>query len=246
MAGLLVAIAVIAIGLSMAMPTWRTWVQREKEAELIFRGEQYMRAIELYQRRFAGTYPTDIDMLVEQRFLRKAFPDPMTGDEFAILTQASLPATPIQAPPGTPGASQPQPGTNVGRREQESDTSPTRTPFTEAAAGMNTQAAGGIIGVVSSSTATSYALRNGRNRYDEWLFVSLPQATQPGQGTGIPGQGGSEAVRDRPGGVAFGDRSGGSQRPPGQTQRPGVAAPRGDGPDASGRRPGISPGGARR
>ena len=104
MAGLLVAIAVIGIGLSMAMPTWRTWVQREKEAELIFRGEQYMRAIELYQRRVAGTYPTDIDMLVEQRFLRKAFPDPMTGDEFAILTQASLPATPIQAPPGTPGA----------------------------------------------------------------------------------------------------------------------------------------------
>ena len=254
MAGLLVAITVMGIGLSMAMPTWRTWAQREREAELIFRGEQYMRAIELYQRRFAGAYPADIEMLVDQRFLRKAFPDPMTGDEFEILTQASLPATPIQAPPGTPGATQQRPGTNVGRVEQESGTSSARTPFTAAAAGMNTQAAGGIIGVVSSSTATSYALRNGRNRYDEWLFVYLPQATQPGQGTGVPGQGGSEAVRDRigevipdrPGGVAFGDRSGSGQRPQGQTQRPGVAAPRGRGPDASGRRPGVSPGDTRR
>ncbi len=64
MAGLLVAIAIMGITMSMIMPTWRTWAQREKEAELIFRGEQYMRAIELYQRRFAGAYPTDLDALV--------------------------------------------------------------------------------------------------------------------------------------------------------------------------------------
>ena len=64
MAGLLVAIAVMGVTLSMVMPTWSTWAKREKEAELIFRGEQYMRAIELYQRRFAGAYPTDVDALM--------------------------------------------------------------------------------------------------------------------------------------------------------------------------------------
>ena len=101
MAGLLVAIAVMGVTLSMVMPTWSTGAKREKEAELIFRGEQYMRAIELYQRRFAGAYPTDMQLLIDQRFLRKAFTDPMTGGEFEILTQASLQATPSQAPPET-------------------------------------------------------------------------------------------------------------------------------------------------
>jgi len=249
MAGLLVAIAVMGIGLSMAMPTWRTWAQREKEAELIFRGEQYMRAIELYQRRFAGAYPADIDMLVEQRFLRKAFRDPMTGDQFEILTQASIRAMPIQAPaPGMPGVTQQQSG-GATRVEQDRGVSPTRTPLTEAAAGMNTQGGGGIIGVVSSSTETSFALRNGRNHYDEWLFVYLPQATQPGLATGVPGQSGSveSAIRD---GIAFGDRTAaGAQGRGGRDQRPGVGAPRGDGPGVSGRSgdgAGVSPVGTRR
>ena len=82
MAGLLVAIGVMGILMSMAMPPWRTVTKREKEAELIFRGEQYMRAIDLYQRRFPGAYPTDLDLLVEQGFLRQAYPDPMTGEPF--------------------------------------------------------------------------------------------------------------------------------------------------------------------
>ena len=191
MAGLLVAIAIMGITMSMVMPTWRTWTQREKEAELIFRGEQYVRAIELYQRRFAGAYPTDVDALVEQRFLRHAYMDPMTGGEFEMLTQASVRATPIQAPPGagTPSVTQPQQSGSITRVDQDRGTGSSPTPFTEAARGIN-QGDGGIIGVVSSSTETSMALYNQRNRYDEWLFVYLPQAAQPGLGTGVPGQAG--------------------------------------------------------
>ncbi len=246
MAGLLVAIAVMGVTMSMVMPTWRTWAQREKEAELMFRGEQYMRAIELYQRRFAGAYPTDMQLLIDQRFLRKAFTDPMTGGEFEILTQGSLRAEPIQAPPGagTPGVSQPQPFGSVTRADQDRGTGASPAPFTEAAAGMNQGGGGGgIIGVVSSSTETSMALYNGRNRYDEWLFVYLPQAAQPGLGTGVPPQGG--AVQPGLGGAfgGFGDVTGqpggGAQDRGGRGgQQPGVGAPRGEGPGVSGRRPG--------
>ena len=55
---------------------------REKEEELIFRGKQYARAIGLFQRKFANTAPPTIDVLVEQRFLRKKYKDPITNDDF--------------------------------------------------------------------------------------------------------------------------------------------------------------------
>ena len=238
MAGLLVAIAIMGITMSMIMPTWRTWAKREKEAELIFRGEQYMRAIELYQRRFAGAYPTDLDALIDQRFLRKAYLDPMTGGEFEILTQASQRAAPGQAPPGagTPGAPQPRQFGSVTRADQNRGTGASPAPFTEAARGIN-EGGGGIIGVVSSSTETSMALYNQRNRYDEWLFVYLPQAAQPGLGTGVPPQeGGAGAAPHQGSGVqpGLGGAFGGFGKATGQPR----SAPRADGPGVSGRQPG--------
>jgi type II secretory pathway pseudopilin PulG len=219
MAGLLVAIAVMGIVASMIMPAWRTWAKREKEAELIFRGEQYMRAIELYQRQFAGAYPTDIEMLIDQRFLRKAYTDPMTDDgEFEILGLGSVSAAPGQAQQegGALGVTEAQPFGNLSRVGQDSGTGSSPTPFSTAAAEAN-EGAGGIIGVVSSSTDTSMALYNDADRYDEWLFVYLPQSTQPGLGAGVPGQAGQAGQR---GGVQPGlgggrQGRGGSQRPSG-------------------------------
>ena len=226
MAGLLVAIAVMGIMLSIIMPTWRTWAKREMEAELIFRGEQYVRAIELYQRRFVGAYPADLETLIDQRFLRKAFTDPMTGGEFELLTQAALSATPIQAPPrsGTPGLPQPQQFGGVAPANQGGG-----------------DGGGGIIGVVSSSTETSMAVYNERSRYDEWLFVYLPQAAQPGLGTdvpgdrgGVPGQGG--AVQSGRGG-ALGGFGNGSGRPAGRDRGRGGRG--GQDPGRAGRQPGV-------
>ena len=92
MAGLLVAIGIMSIVMSVALPAWRTLAKREKEAELLFRGQQYMRAIDLYQRQFPGAYPADLEVLVEQRFLRRAYLDPMTGEPFRILTPGSAAA----------------------------------------------------------------------------------------------------------------------------------------------------------
>ena len=243
MAGLLVAIAVMGIAMSMLMPTWRTWAKREKEAELIFRGEQYMRAIELYQRQFAGAYPADMKMLVDQRFLRKLYTDPMTNDGmFEVLTQASVRAAPGQAAPvtGMPALGQQQQFSGVTRVDQDTS-SP--TPFSRAARESN-EGAGGIIGVVSSSTDSSMALYGGRDRYDEWLFVYLPQAAQPGLGTGVPGQGGTveSTIQDR---ILFGDPGGGARGRGGRGgrggqgadrggQRPGAGAPRGPGPSGQG------------
>jgi type II secretory pathway pseudopilin PulG len=71
MAALLVGLSVMSVLMGAMLPVWSHMVQREKEEELIFRGQQYARAIGLFQRKFANTAPPTIDLLVEQRFLRK-------------------------------------------------------------------------------------------------------------------------------------------------------------------------------
>src|SRR3954469_23933349 len=85
MAALLVALSVMSIMMSVVMPVWKHAAQREKEEELVFRGKQYVHAIGLFQRKFANAMPPNVDVLVEQRFLRKKFKDPITGDDFVPL-----------------------------------------------------------------------------------------------------------------------------------------------------------------
>jgi type II secretory pathway pseudopilin PulG len=77
MAALLVAISVMAVVLSVAMPTWSHMIRRDKEEELIFRGNQYARAINLYQRKYANASPATVDVLIKERMLRKKFKDPL-------------------------------------------------------------------------------------------------------------------------------------------------------------------------
>ena len=98
MAALLVAMSVMAVFMTVALPVWNTQAQREKEAELVFRGEQYARAVMLYQRKFANALPPSLDVLLNDRYLRKKYKDPVTGGEFQLLSGASA-----QANVGVPG-----------------------------------------------------------------------------------------------------------------------------------------------
>ena len=102
MAAVLVAIAIMSIVMTALLPAWRQQVQREKEAELVFRGEQYARAINLFRKKFNGAYPPTIEALVDGRFLRKKFKDPMTGEDFQPIYAGPNP------PPGSAGQRQPQ------------------------------------------------------------------------------------------------------------------------------------------
>jgi type II secretory pathway pseudopilin PulG len=89
MAALLVAMAVMAIVLATALPVYQTVARREREAELVFRGEQYARAIGLFQRKYANALPPDVDVLVKERFLRKKYKDPITRGDFQFLGPSS-------------------------------------------------------------------------------------------------------------------------------------------------------------
>ena len=82
MAALLVMVSIMAIMMIALLPVWRHQAQREKEAELAFRGEQYARAIYLFRTRNNNQPPPNIDVLVQGKYLRKKYKDPVTGEDF--------------------------------------------------------------------------------------------------------------------------------------------------------------------
>jgi type II secretory pathway pseudopilin PulG len=186
MAALLVGLNVMAIMLTVALPVWQTWVRREREAELVFRGEQYVQAIGLFSRQTGG-FPTSMNALRDGKFIRKLYKDPIANEDFQPVYLGQIASGAVGAPGarggrvGLPGRGQ-QPAPQAGRGGL--------TPFPMTGAGA--QGAGPIIGVVSRSTAESLRQYNGRGRYNEWLFVSTAATQQPGgpAGTQTPGLGG--------------------------------------------------------
>lgn len=79
---LLVALALLIIGMAVAAPKISMALKRDRETEMIHRGVQYTRAIKKYYKKF-GRYPTSIEQLENTnniRFLRKRYTDPMSPD----------------------------------------------------------------------------------------------------------------------------------------------------------------------
>jgi hypothetical protein len=159
-------------------------------------------------------------MLVSQKFLRKKYKDPITGEDFQLVPvgdpralQAGAAATPggragtapTQGRGGPPtAAQQPQPG-----------------PFS----GGGTVPGAGIQGVVSKSGEESLRLYNGRSHYNEWVFIATAATTAAGAAPGAGGQG--------PGNI------GGPAGPAGRGNQPG----RGTQPNGPPGRIGQPPGG---
>ena len=226
MAALLIGMSVAAVLMTAVMPVWKQATRRERESELIFRGQQYVRAIGLFQKKSGpGVLPPNLDVLISGRFLRKKFKDPITNQDFDLLspTNAAGTAAPGQTPPGASPAQQP-----VGGRGgvQTSGAVVGGQPAGGAqAAGIPVQAGrggatGGIIGVVSKSKDASIRLYNGRTHYNEWQFIFVQQAQaggagagQPGGVPGQPGAAGRGSAPQRGGPPATGPGTQGSGRP---------------------------------
>jgi hypothetical protein len=79
--GAIVLIFLVFLALGIAAPKVARELRREREVEAVHRGDEYVRAIQLYYRKF-GRYPGTVDQLVKTsniRFLRQKYTDPMTG-----------------------------------------------------------------------------------------------------------------------------------------------------------------------
>jgi len=156
LAAVVVIMAVMAILLTVAVETATFQQRREKEEELIFRGNQVVEAIRLFRAR-NGRFPLSLGELVvaKPRVLRKKWADPMTGrpdgEPVFLGEEGETVAGGGVGPPATP-----TPGLVKGT-----------TPGTGAKTGA-------IIGVHSRSCDEAIKLYDGRTRYCEWKFYFDP------------------------------------------------------------------------
>lgn len=86
----ILAIAVINIFLGVAVTSWTFVNQRDRESELIWRGEQYSRALQCFIEA-QGMPPMELEELVEANCIRRLYPDPMSASgEWRLLRVADL------------------------------------------------------------------------------------------------------------------------------------------------------------
>lgn len=88
-------VAVLTTGLALVGDVWDTAAKREKEAELLFIGNEYRNAIGRYYEATPGgvkRYPPALEDLLKdprqpstQRYLRKPYADPFGGKEWGVL-----------------------------------------------------------------------------------------------------------------------------------------------------------------
>lgn len=123
-AGILFAIVVLGLLLGLAGTLWSTSERREREARLLWTGDQYRRAIASYYLKgpaLIKQYPQSLDDLIAdqrgpllQRHLRRIYPDPMTGEaDWQLERQAD------GAISGVRSTSQQRPIKQTGFRPQE-------------------------------------------------------------------------------------------------------------------------------
>ena len=147
----MVIVVIMGITLSMAGQYWSTVVKRDREEELLFRGDQIRKGIEIYHKWTAqkhggkGLYPESLDEMVKSKFsaaprrsLRQLYKDPVTGKaDWVFITD-----------PASKGV-------------------------------MGVRSASNEAPLKSSNFPSAYRDFEGKTKYSDWVFAYGPQA--PGQ-----------------------------------------------------------------
>lgn len=180
---LLLTVAILAIMMTAAATRMAHQVKRDRETEMIHRGEQYARAVKKFVRKNGG-YPASIEQLEKTnniRYLRKRYKDPMTPDgkwKLMPLSQVQLGLAGANTGPnplGGPAAKQEdqkadQRDQNSTREQGGTRQSGGGSLFSSPLSGQ-TFGGGPIAGVVSMSEQTGIREFNNKKRYNQWLFV---------------------------------------------------------------------------
>lgn len=143
---LMFAVFVLSIGLVIAVPVWRTEIQREKEEELIFRGKQYVEAVRIFTLKKPGRFPADLKDLLEEKCIRRLYPDPMAANgEWNLILVAG-------------GGTAEGGGVQTGR------------VLVAPVGALSSISNPRVLGVVSSSPQKSVKIYHEQESYDKWLF----------------------------------------------------------------------------
>lgn len=192
--GVLVGVLLVGVGLMAANTLWSQVLQREREAELLFRGEAVARAIERFGRDRPGTLPDTLEELVEGRYLRRAWNDPFTGRPFVLLRREAN-AGSVGAGGFADAAALMDEGMDAAALEPLTARAGERTPAPGAAREDEPRAGtggapAGIIGVAGASDLLSFRIYRGARRYRDWRFEA-----DSGAGAASPGP---DSRADRP------------------------------------------------
>src|SRR5260370_3338059 len=113
-------VTLLLIALAIEAPRLAQQIKREREEELIHRGQEHSRAIKKFYIASGGHYPTSLEQLENTNnkpFLRKRYKDPVTGkDDWRIIHvgQAHLDLTPNSQPATGDQNNSTQSGNNSG------------------------------------------------------------------------------------------------------------------------------------
>jgi type II secretory pathway pseudopilin PulG len=228
--GLIVAIAIILIVLSVAASKEAFTLRREREEESVRRANQYVRAIQLYYKKF-GHYPASIEQLENTnniRFLRKRYVDPLTGKADYRVIAVGQNQTTVKGFFGEPLAGIAGPGLGsiagmqaTGLSGASGSTGVSGQSSLGTAAGIGGQsatsfggAAGPFMGVGSSATGNSILTPNEQTTYQTWEFLYDPRIELLKLAATLNGNSGM-------GGGGIGQSPGSIGQSPGQPQSPG-------------------------
>ena len=217
----LVGLLVMAILLMAAVQPASLVAKREKEKELVFRGEAYCEAIRQYQQEHGGAFPTDLKDLTKPGpkkvpYIRRLYPEPFALDgKWGLLAPGSTVVrmgkdgkpeyvTPAQGGQGGFGQGSANPPQGVGAGQGNRPPMPGATqilPFR-----LDGQKGQPILGVYSKNPDKAYQDYLGKFYYNQWFFSPLvvppPAQIRLGPPTAMPQQPGPQA--------------------PGQPQSPGI------------------------
>lgn len=201
--------AVMIISAAAATTSVLTQGRREKEEDLIWRGNQYARAVKLFYRK-NGRFPQSMDDLTKKqnniRYLRRAYEDPMNTEDGTwrliyvgpggqLIGSTSRMGGLIGMPQARPGATGTPAGAPTGAGVPAIPAAPatgTQPGGTTGTLGSGPIMGGNIIGVGSKVPKGSIKVYNGSQIYREWEFIWDPardamQSGQPGVGGPQPG-----------------------------------------------------------
>lgn len=136
----IIAINIFVIFMLVARTLWETEINRDLEEELIFRAGQYVNAIEMYRKKNNNLSPKNFKVLIEKKFLRKLYKDPVseTGEWDLVMQSTSRPDKSLLIIP--------------------KDFVPKYINIAR------------IIGVISTSNEESFREYRKKKRYNEWAF----------------------------------------------------------------------------
>jgi type II secretory pathway pseudopilin PulG len=203
--------ALVLIAALMAAPSILTQGRREREAEMIWRGKQYVRGIRMYYQK-TGRFPQSLEDLTKPktgslRFMRQAYKDPMNPVDGSwrliyVGPSGQLINSNKQKPSNLPGSGQGQnsasgiPGMTSAASMAAADAAgsqggPGASPPTcgskdSSSRPMGNDIIGGnIIGVGSTINRASIRVYEDGRNYCQWEFVWDP--SKDAQGVGQPG-----------------------------------------------------------